>query len=220
MPRIDAPTVAEHRTRQRHALITAARALLAETGGLPSMHAVGRRAGLARSSVYEYFASSDDLMNAVIADVFPDWSQQVHERVAAAPTAGERVWAYIEANVDLFASSELAVAHALAKVVEPDVLRGPMKQFHSQLQIPLLEALAELGDPEPLAAAEMVDALIVHAWRPAEHTSGTPAGGLDRDTTLSVLRRMLAGYLRLPAPTTSGGRTKDGRVRIPQITDR
>ena len=216
MPRIDAPTVAEHRARQRHALIVAARALLAETGDLPSMATVGRRAGLARSSVYEYFTSSDDLMNAVIADVFPDWSRQVHERVAAAPSPGERVWAYVEANVDLFASSELAVAHALAKVVEPDVLRGPMQEFHAQLQVPLQLALAELGEPEPLAAAEMVDALIVHACRPADSHGETPRQVQDRGTALSLLRRMLAGYLGLP----TGGAPGDGdrRAHRPEPT--
>ena len=73
MPRIEAPRVAEHHARQRRALLDAAHALLAETGEAPSMAAVGRRAGLARSSVYQYFDSPGALLHAVVTDVFPTW---------------------------------------------------------------------------------------------------------------------------------------------------
>ena len=189
MPRIAAPTVAEHHARQRRVLLDAARALLAETGQAPSMAAVGRRAGLARSSVYQYFASPEALLEAVVADVFPEWATQVRERVVAACTPGERVWAYVEANVALFASAEQAVAQALTRVVDPQVLRGPMQEFHAQLQVPLREALADLGEPDVAAMAELIDAVIVHASR-------GPGPG---DDTLPRLRRLLGGYLALGA---------------------
>lgn len=199
MPRIAAPTVAEHHARQRRALLDAARALLAETGKAPSMAAVGRRAGLARSSVYQYFASPEALLHAVVADVFPDWARQVQHAVAAAEAPGDRVWAYIEANVDLFASSEQAVAQALARVVEPSVLRGPMREFHATLQVPLREALTDLGEPDVPAMAETIDAIIVHASRGGGAPDGIcSGGGAQREQTLGQLRRLLGGYLGLP----------------------
>ena len=59
MPRIDAPTVAEHHAQRRAALLAAAEELLAEQGvEAVTPAAVGARAGLARSSVYQYFSSS------------------------------------------------------------------------------------------------------------------------------------------------------------------
>jgi AcrR family transcriptional regulator len=198
VPRIQAATVAEHHARQRRALLHAAREILAETGEAPSMGVVGRRAGLARSSVYQYFASADELLAAVVEDVFPDWAAQVLGRVAAAPTPASRVWAYIEANVDLFAGSEQAVAHALTRVVEPHVLQGPMKAFHARLQVPLQEALTEFGEPEPEAVAEHVDSLIIQASRDFA-TTAPDALPLARDRVLARLRRLLAGYLGLPA---------------------
>ena len=198
MPRIDAPTVAEHHARLRRALLDAARALLAETGEAPSMAAVGRRAGLARSSVYQYFGSPEELLNAVVSDVFPDWANQVKSRVDAAGSPGERVWAYVEANVLLFASSEQAVAQALARVVGPSVLQGPMREFHAQLQVPLRDALAELGEPEVASMADLVDAVIVHAAREAGRDLDICSGGeVDRARTLALLRRLLGGYLDL-----------------------
>src|SRR5690606_19635538 len=55
MPRITAPTVAEHRKAQQRALLDAAREILAETGRPPTFTALAERAGMARPSVYEYF---------------------------------------------------------------------------------------------------------------------------------------------------------------------
>src|SRR3569623_3289988 len=110
------------------------------------MAAVGRRAGLARSSVYQYFDSPEALLHAVVGDVFPDWADQVRTRDEAAGEPPARVWAYVEANIALFASSEQAVAPALARVVDPQVLRGPMQEFHERLQEPVRQALTELGE--------------------------------------------------------------------------
>jgi AcrR family transcriptional regulator len=185
MPRIQAPTLAEHHAQQRRALLDAARGLLAETAQKPSMGAVGQRAGLARSSVYQYFASSDELLAALVAEVFPDWAHRVLAHVQTATTPGERVWAYVEANLDLFASSERAVAHALRRVVEPHVLQGPMQEFHRQLQVPLRQALLDFGEPEPEAMAQHIDSLIIQA------ANDVPAVALAR------LRRLLGAYLHL-----------------------
>lgn len=194
MPRIDAPTVVEHHARQRRALLDATRSLLAETGDAPSMAAVGRRAGLARSSVYQYFDSPEALLHAVVADVFPDWADRVRRQVEDARSPGERVWAYVEANVTLFASSEQAVAQALRRVVDPSVLRGPMQEFHAHLQVPLREALTDLGEPDAAAMAETIDAIVLHASRLAG-----AAGSVPREQILQRLRRLLGGYLGLSA---------------------
>lgn len=201
MPRIRAATVAEHRGQQRRALLAAARALLAETGEVPSMGAVGRRVGLARSSVYQYFASSDELLAAVVADVFPSWAAQVLTTVAAAGDPGSRVWAYVEANVDLFASAEQAVARALTRVVDPQVLSGPVHAFHARLQAPLHEALTDLGEPEPEAMAQHINAMIMQASHDLEDAA---SGG--RAPVLGRLHRLLRGYLGL---ADHGGRPHD-----------
>ena len=198
MPRIDAPTVAEHHARQLRSLLDAARALLAETGQAPSMTAVGRRAGLARSSVYQYFDSTEALLHAVVGDVFQDWADQVRTRVEAAGEPPDRVWAYVEANIALFAGSEQAVAEALARVVDPQVLRGPMQEFHVRLQEPLRTALTDLGEPDVGAMAEMIDAMIVHAWHVtgADHASLARRDGEPKQA-LALLRRLLGGHLHL-----------------------
>lgn len=197
MPRIQAPTVAEHRARQRQAILDAARALLAETGEAPSLAAVGARAGLARSSVYEYFSSRGDLLAGVVADVLPAWAARIVEAVEAAPTPGERVWAYVTANVELFAGSEQAVARALTTVVDPAVLAEPMEEFHQALREPLLSALRDHGEPQPEVMADIIGSMVVRAsrdlWSPNKRTVRRRL-----DAALALLRRLLGGYLQLP----------------------
>ncbi len=165
MPRIQAPTVAEHRARQRRAILDAARAHLAEEGRAPSLAEVGARAGLARSSVYEYFGSREDLLAAVVADVFPDWAGKVSDATAAATRPGDKVWAYVEANLSLFASSEQAVARALSNVVDPTVLAEPMTRFHASLQEPLVAALRAHGETQPQLMADIIDSMVMRASR-------------------------------------------------------
>lgn len=177
--------------------MNAARDLLAETGEKPSMRVVGERTGLARSSVYQYFASAEELLAAVVADVFPDWAGRVLDEVATASTPGDRVWAYIEANIDLFASSEQAVAVALTRVVDPQVLQGPMQEFHARLEAPLHHALRDLGEAEPDAMARHINSLVVQAARDLEGVGPETIGSL-RNAALGRLRRLLRGYLSLP----------------------
>lgn len=197
MPRITAATVAEHRQNQRRAVLEAARSLLAETGQAPSLAAVGKRAGLARTSVYEYARSREDLLAAVVADVFPDWTRRIRSAIDAAPTPGERVWAYVESNVAFFGGSEQAVARALGSVVEPAVLRGPMQDFHTALQEPLRDALRELGDPDPDTTADIVDAMLLSATQEIRGRQ-REATTQEREAALAPLRRLLGPYLGLP----------------------
>jgi hypothetical protein len=108
------------------------------------------------------------------------------------------VWAYIEANIDLFASSERAVAAALTRVVDPQVLHEPMQEFHARLQAPLNQALQDLGEPEPVAMAQHVNSLIMHASHDFDPLD-PHARSVLRTQVLDRLHRLLRGYLSLPA---------------------
>lgn len=194
MPRITAPTVVEHRERQLRALLDSARVILGETGAAPTLAATAERAGLARSSIYRYFASAEDLLTAVVADLLPSWARQVHERVEGAETAGEKVWAYVCANVDLFASPEQDIAHALREAADPRMLQKPMEAFHADLQRPLVAALADHGEPDPQKMAETIEAALIKACQGLRESEAAEV----KETALGLLRRLLGGYLGLP----------------------
>ncbi len=191
MPRINAATVVEHRAQQRRALLAAARELLAQTGVGPSLAAVGEQAGLARSSVYSYFSSREDLMAALVDQVLPEWSDRVLAAMDAAVTPADRVWAYVVSNVELFDSAEQAAAQALTRVVDPVLLAGPMASFHDRMRAALIEALDDLGEPEPSACADLIGALVVRVT----HAAGADGSQLGAAGALALLQRMLGGWL-------------------------
>lgn len=196
MPRIKAATVAEHRERQRRAVLDATRDLLAETGQAPSLAQVGERAGLARSSLYQYVSSREGLLEAVVADIFPTWTERVRVALGEAPTPGARVWAYVESNVAFFTGSEQRVARALGAVVDPAVLHGPLQEFHRALQEPLREALRDHGEADPEPVADMIDAMVLAGTQGARARSRASSDE-ERAAILAPLRRVLAPYLRL-----------------------
>lgn len=160
MPRITAGTVAEHRAAQRSALVEAARSLLAEhPGRAPSLGEVAARAGLARPSVYQYFKSSDDLFDAVVADMFPRWSRRLDAAMRTANTPAERVLAYVDANLRLVADGEHALARSLAEMASPLPQDGEHER-HRALVEPLIDALTDLGARDPGTTADLINAVV------------------------------------------------------------
>ncbi|GAB3149926.1 TetR/AcrR family transcriptional regulator [Micromonospora sonneratiae] len=192
MPRISAPTVAQHRAAQRRALLDAARAILAESaeniGQPPGLAAVAARAGLARSSIYQYFRSRQDLLRALIEDVFPSWSSRVTEAMAATASPGEQVLAYVDTNLVLVAEGEHAIFRALAAIAPSEELDTSSRIMHEQLLTPVVEALTELGASDPATLAEMINAVVYSASRMIE-------SGADQATIRAQARELLGPYL-------------------------
>jgi AcrR family transcriptional regulator len=192
LPKIDAPTIAEHRAAQRAALLDAARALLSEDAErAPGLADVARRAGLARSSVYAYFKSRDDLLDALIVDTFPRWSAFVRARMGRAKSPGDRILAYVYANLRLVARGDHALARALAATGRTDALANSSRLLHDQLQTPLREALADHGASDPARTAELIQSVVYALSRMIED-------GLAERAARRLARELLAPYL-LPA---------------------
>ena len=195
MPRIQAPTVAEHRAAQRAALLDAARALLSEGSvtQAPSLGDVARRAGLARSSAYSYFTSREDLLDALVADTFPRWSGYVRERMARQRTAGDQVLAYVDANVHLVARGDHALAMTLASIARSDAVAATTQSLHDELRTPLVDALREHGSTDPERMAELVQALVFAVSRLVEE-------GVGERRARALARELVGPYLSPGAP--------------------
>jgi len=170
MPRIDAPTVAEHRARQQAALVEAAEELLREGGwSALTFDALGRAAGLARSSVYEYFGARDAVALAVCERAFPRWRERVAAAVAAA--AGDpaaQVAAYVTAQLDLVDAGEHRIAQELARAPLAAATRARIGALHHGW-LDLLDApLTALGAEVPRRVAALVQGVVEAATRQLE----------------------------------------------------
>lgn len=181
MPRIDAPTVVEHHAQRRAALLAAAEELLAEQGvEAVTPAAVGARAGLARSSVYQYFASSPAIVAAVVEDAFPRATEQLRTSMAAAATPAEQVDAYVTTALRLAGDRTHRSLRALAGADLPEHCRARMDELHRAQTAPLVDALKALGTPDPALTAALVSGVVrAAALAVAE---GAPAARVTRRT--------------------------------------
>jgi AcrR family transcriptional regulator len=150
VPRIDAPTVAEHHRRRRADLVAAGAVLLAD-GGIDAvtLAGVGAATGLARSSVYQYFDSSAALLAAVVEDVFPRSIAKLRRAVDRAATPTEKVDAYVGTALDLAVDTRHRSLYALAGAPLPDECRARIAELHQQQFAPLREAVEGVGVTDP-----------------------------------------------------------------------
>lgn len=162
MPRISAPTVAEHRAKQERLLLDIAHSILQETGTISSMGKVAERAGLARSSIYQYFDSREALFDALVQDIFPQWTERVTAAMFAQTELSDQILAYAIANVELVHEGAHAVGSALATLTPGEELNEQAARMHQQIQEPLLHALTELQVTDPQGVSELVNS-VVHA---------------------------------------------------------
>lgn len=167
MPKINAPTVVEHRAAQERALLDAARELVGESGEL-TLGAVAARTGLARSSVYQYFASKEDLVEAVVQDVFPRWAARIVQVVERAATPQEAVLAYACENLRLVAAGEHAIAAALHSAAPGPVVARRSEEMHRDMLAPLVRVLAAMDVEDAERTAELVNAVVLAASRQVE----------------------------------------------------
>src|SRR6266545_4283473 len=160
MPKISAPTVAEHRARQRAALLDAARLL--EEQGYPALTfgALADRTGLARPTVYEYFSSKDDLVVALCEREIGRQAELVRSRLEGASGLRQRVAAFVRAQLDLAVEEPRLVAPPGAEVPVGAEARTRIRELHQRLASTLTEALADLAEPDRALLAGLVQGVV------------------------------------------------------------
>ena len=98
MPKIDAPSLAEHREQRRDALVEAATTVMRESGTV-TMAAVAERTGLSRSAVYEDYRSAADLIADVLVDELAAWIDHLDAAVRDIDDPRERLVTWIRASL-------------------------------------------------------------------------------------------------------------------------
>lgn len=186
MPRIDAPTLAEHREQRRDALLDAATTLMREEGTL-TMAQVAERAGLSRSAVYEYYRSAADLIADVLVDELAAWIDHLQAAVEGIDDPRDRLSTWIRSALDYVADGRHALVRAAGDATLPPVRRAQVQGLHRQLAGPVIEALREMHVDAPERLAAYVWGVVEAATRQIE--AGRPA----RDEVDAAIAFALAG---------------------------
>lgn len=191
MPRISAPTVAKHHAQQRAALLRAATDILVDRGATAvTPAAVGAAAGLARSSVYQYFPSSAALLAAIIEEAFPPADAALRTAMARARGPAERIDAYVRETLKLAAAGAHRAAAALSAADVPPACRVRLVELHQAQAAPMVRAVHELGVPAPELTAALIGGLIQAAVRAVDN--GAPPRTVTR-RTLALIHHGLSG---------------------------
>lgn len=190
MPKINAESVAAHREAQIRTILDAAGALLHENGALPGMGQVAARAGLARTSVYQYFPSRAELLAALTEDMVPAWIAYLSEAMDAHEGPRERIWAYLSANLAMLASGHHTAGHELANDPQSaHFVDDHSELLHERLRSLLTAEVTRLGVDRPEVTSRLIDAQL--------HVVGDlmMQGLLDAEAAEAQLRTMLDPFL-------------------------
>ena len=145
MPKIETETLAQHRDWRRGQLIEAAAAIALESGGAAvTVAAVAARAGLSRTSVYEYFASSADLAADLVIDELKIFGSELAEISAKGSTSLEAIDLWIEGSLRYIADGRHLLAKALNAIELPRNRSAAIGAAHGALLAPLKSKLEDL----------------------------------------------------------------------------
>ena len=169
MPRIDAPTVAEHHVMRRDAIIAAARDLLGTAGASAvTPAAVAARSGLARTSVYQYFPSTGALLAAAVEATFTDSSATLAAGVAQAGDPRARIHAYVRDALRL-AARDHGPFHQLTLSDLPPECVARVRELHDELLAPLQSGIENFGVRDTSLVTGLVFGAISAAVQLVDH---------------------------------------------------
>lgn len=190
MPKIDAPTVAEHRAQKERAILDATVDLLVSQGqDAVTPAAVAERAGLARTSVYQYHPSSASLVATAVEELFRLAEIEVGESLAGVggdPAA--RLTAYVSAMLRL-AQAGHSPNRPISLHGAPEGCRARVRTLHDRLMEPLAGIVAEFGAHNVRVVTAIAAGAIQGAVALVEHGADLDA---TTDETCAFLRRALA----------------------------
>ena len=160
MPRIETQTLAEHRDWRRNQLIEAAASIALESGGAAiTVAAVAQRAGLSRTSVYEYFGSGSELVADLVIDELKSFAETLNAAVADCVDAQCIVTCWVKGALTYIADGRHLLAKALNATAMPQSRAQHIGMAHRALMAPLMKAVTDLGVTDTNRALSFIQAI-------------------------------------------------------------
>ena len=181
---------------------------LAREGGYDAvtMPRVAERSGISRANLYQHFVSKDHLIAAAFGDTIEDRIGAPTGRALRAPTAGERVLAYLDQAIDRsVAQPQLIDAYVPHVLVSPRV--APMSQNELDVNGVVIGtvALIDISDVDKLHLFLYGQGLIDG---PATEGGATVALKSFRDDDASADSGRGVEEVRAPALDVAGARSE------------
>jgi AcrR family transcriptional regulator len=120
---------------------------LAVAGGAESITvgAVAQKAGLARSSIYEYFASSADLVAELVLEELDYYTMRLASAIGEATDPYQKIELWIAESLRYVADGRHMLIKSLNTINTPDSRREEIAIGHRRMLAPLHQSLIETG---------------------------------------------------------------------------
>ncbi len=146
MPKIQASNLIAHRELRREQLMAAAMELAVNEGAQAiTVAAVASKAGLSRSSIYEYFSSSADLVADLVIEELEHYSNRLAEALKGVTDPYEMISLWIEEGLRYVVDGRHMLVKSLNTVTPPEFRKEEIAVGHRNLLVPLRNALAATG---------------------------------------------------------------------------
>lgn len=160
VPKIQAPSIAAHRELRRQQLIGAAMELALEGGAEAiTVSAVAQKAGLSRSSIYEYFSSSADLVADLVIEELDYYTARLADAIKDATDPFEKIELWMAEGLRYVEDGRHMLVKSLNTVSTPEFRKEEIAMGHRKLISPLREALAQTGIKEVASAAAFLQSV-------------------------------------------------------------
>ena len=145
-PKIQAATIVEQRAMRQRQLIDAALAIAMESGAANiTVGAVAQRAGLARSSIYEYFSSSADLIADLVIEELALYQKRLSQAVIGTQDPYQHIELWIAEALQYVVDGRHMLIKSLNAATIPEFRRDEISQGHRNLMTTISAPLQEIG---------------------------------------------------------------------------
>jgi AcrR family transcriptional regulator len=145
-PKIQAATVVEQRQMRQRQLIDAALSIALESGAANiTVAAVAKKAGLARSSMYEYFSSSADLIADLVIEELALYQKRLAHAVKGTEDPYQHIELWIAAALQYVVDGRHMLIKSLNAATIPEFRRDEISQGHRNLMTTISAPLQEIG---------------------------------------------------------------------------
>ena len=182
-PKISAPTIQQQRLLRQDQIIQTALSMALETGAESiTMSAVAKAAGISRSSIYEYFSSSADLISDLVIEELQCYRERLLTATEGSDDPLDQISLWIEAALGYVIDGRHILVKSLNSITPPDYRKDEIRSGHRALLETISAPLRALGIPMDSPALSLLQSAIDVATRRIETGSDVQSELTDAQT--------------------------------------
>lgn len=160
-PKLVASSLDANREWRRQQLIEATMQLVLELGvENVTITAIAKKAGISRSAIYEYFASSSDIIADLVVEEMELYGQALASAIDPSLPAIDQIELWIQAALNYVADGRHKFIKSLSSLSMPDYRKSEIAQGHTLIMKTILPPLQQMGISNPRVALQYLQVTV------------------------------------------------------------